>query len=358
MKHSIYRHILATVAAVVAAIGLASCDGLIYDGEGDCDPYYKVRFVYDRNMKFADAFPSEVRSVTLYVIDDRTGRVVLTRHESGEALSAPGYMMDIEVEPGTYTLVAWCGEGHRTHFGVADTDIKTGLQCSLGARKAHIPGPWGTDGSRVDDCLDYLYHGRLDAQDFPSTQGTHIYTVSLTKDTNDIHVMLQHLSGEPLDASQFTITITDENGLMDWDNSLMADERLTYFPWHTRSGTAGIDVPDYTDTEADVPGRSRAITQVSAALGELTVGRLMADRRRSSWLNIYNAEGERIVRLPYIDYFLLEKSERHRAMPDQEYLDRRDDYSMVFFLDRDNRWSKTYIHVNAWRMVVQTVDTL
>ena len=355
MKYSFYRHIIGFAAAVAATVGLASCDGLIYDGEGDCDPYYKVRFVYDMNMKFADAFAHEVRDVTLHVIDDRTGRVVLTRHESGEALATPGYMMDIDVEPGTYSLVAWCGEGHRTHFSVADTDIKTGLRCTLTVRKPHVPGPWDNGGKRVDDRLDHLYHGRLGAQDFPDEQGVHVYTVRLTKDTNDIHVMLQHLSGEPLDASQFTITITDENGLMDWDNGLLPDESLTYFPWHTRSGTAGIDVPDYTD---DTAAGSRVITQVSAALGELTTGRLMADRRRKSFLNIYNAEGERIVRLPYIDYFILEKSERHRDMGDQEYLDRRDDYSMVFFLDEDNRWSKTYIHVNAWRMVVQEVDWL
>ena len=35
-------------ATIVAITGmLTACDGMIYDEEGDCDPYYKVRFRYD-----------------------------------------------------------------------------------------------------------------------------------------------------------------------------------------------------------------------------------------------------------------------------------------------------------------------
>ena len=46
---------------------LYACDGLIYDGEGDCSVSYRVKFRYDYNMKFADAFAHEVDVVTLYL---------------------------------------------------------------------------------------------------------------------------------------------------------------------------------------------------------------------------------------------------------------------------------------------------
>ena len=50
-------------AAATALLGLAACDSAIYDNEGDCDVTYRLRFVYDRNMKWADAFASQVSSV-------------------------------------------------------------------------------------------------------------------------------------------------------------------------------------------------------------------------------------------------------------------------------------------------------
>lgn len=38
---------LAMALMALAAVTLSSCDSLIYDYEGDCDPHYKVRFRFD-----------------------------------------------------------------------------------------------------------------------------------------------------------------------------------------------------------------------------------------------------------------------------------------------------------------------
>ena len=58
----------------VGGLALPGCDSVIYDGEGDCSVNYRVKFRYDMNLKFADAFASEVESVTLYLLDS-DGRV-------------------------------------------------------------------------------------------------------------------------------------------------------------------------------------------------------------------------------------------------------------------------------------------
>ena len=58
-----------TLAAIVCALTLLGCDSVIYDGEGDCSVNYRVKFRYDMNLKFADAFAREVESVTLYLLD-------------------------------------------------------------------------------------------------------------------------------------------------------------------------------------------------------------------------------------------------------------------------------------------------
>lgn len=66
------------LAALACAPMLYACDGLIYDDEGDCTVNYRVKFRYDYNMKFADAFAREVNTVTLYLLDAE-GRVVWPR---------------------------------------------------------------------------------------------------------------------------------------------------------------------------------------------------------------------------------------------------------------------------------------
>ena len=53
--------------AILAGMSLLSaCDSVIYDGEGDCSYRNGIRFVYDWNMKRADAFPSEVKAVRVW----------------------------------------------------------------------------------------------------------------------------------------------------------------------------------------------------------------------------------------------------------------------------------------------------
>ena len=99
----IRSYIRKTIGKLLAVIAwtpiLYACDGLIYDGEGDCSVNYRVKFCYDYNMKFADAFAHEVNVVTLYLLD-ADGRVVWQRTEQGEALAADGYAMTVDVEPG------------------------------------------------------------------------------------------------------------------------------------------------------------------------------------------------------------------------------------------------------------------
>lgn len=319
----------------------AACDSFIFDDEGDCNPYYKVRFVYDMNMKYADAFPNEVNAVTLYAVDRASGEIVWSRHESGDALHEAGYTMDVPVDPGFYNFVAWAGDGHTTHFAVADARLHQELDCRLGR-------DYAADGSaHVTTDLNRLYHGRLDDVELPDEQGVHTFTVPLVKNTNVFHIVLQHLSGEPLDAEDFTYEISDANGLMGWDNALKDDEQITYHAWDKRSGTAGVELPQ--------PEGRAPVTQVSAAIADLTTARLV--KGQDMRLNIRTkADNRTVVSIPVIDYCLLVKGNYDRAMTDQEYLDRQDEYSMVFFLDANNHWLAQQIYINSWRVILNNTE--
>lgn len=333
---------VAVAAASLAVLSTVSCSDLIFQDEGDCDPRYKVKFRYDWNMKWADAFPNEVNSVTLYLIDE-AGAIAWQRHDSGDAVKAEGFMMDVDVAPGTYTLLAWAGDGHKTHFTIPSVaDMHHQLQCTL-TRDRH------SDGSAIiTHDIDRLYHGMVSRVTFPDEQGTHIFTVPLKKNTNTVRVVLQHLSGEPVDESAFTFRITDSNGLMDWDNELLDDEPLTYHAWDVRSGTAAIERP-YAAATA-----SRLVSSMSAAVAEFTVGRLV--KGHDMRLTITNPKGEVVASVPVIDYALLVKGNHNRPMDDQEYLDRQDEYNMTFFLDEGDRWVSTFIYINSWKVVLQNTE--
>ena len=328
---------------LLAGVTFTSCDSIIYDDEGDCNPYYHIRFKYDMNMKYANAFANEVKSISLYAFD-KNGVLAMKKSESGVALADENYYMTLEVEPGEYDLLAWCGEGVGESFNIPDAVVgKTTLaemKCKMNYELAI--GTETPEGS-VNKDLKPLFHS-LKHVTLADEEGVHEETISLTKNTNVVRVVLQHLSGNDVDPSQFRFEITDDNAYMAHDNSLIDHCLLRYSPWSVTAGKADVNADIY-----DV--RSRA-ESVSVAVAEMTVGRLMT--HRCPVLAIYNVEkGTRVLSIPIKDYALLVKGNYNGKMTDQEYLDRQDEYNLTFFLDEAGNWASAVIYINSWRVVLQ-----
>lgn len=329
----------ALLTALGLCLSLASCER-IFEYEGDCSVHYQVKFKYDMNMKYADAFPNSVSHVALHVYDAATGKLVLKQTESGAALSRHDYVMELEdLNPGTYDIVAWCGDGlQKGSFDIPSHsagDSMTDLICTMDR---------GANGSVTED-VHQLFHGKKRVT-FDADYGTQVDTVSLIKNTNVVRVVLQHLSGIDVDPSLFTFEIKDQNGTMAHDNVILDDEVLTYSPWSVTAGSAGID--------ADIYG-TKAKTSVSVALAEFTVGRLVTEN--NPVLSIYNVqEQEQVLSIPLKDYALLVKGYYNKGMSDQEYLDRQDEWNLTFFLDEHGNWLSSQIVINSWHIVRQESD--
>ncbi len=361
-----------TVMCAVAAMTLLSaCDSVIYDYEGDCEARFQVRFRYDLNMKWADAFAHEVSHVTLYVVDE-DGNVVWRKTEQGGELSDEGYRMDVDVPPGRYSLLAWCGTDDHGSFVVPGKGIWRGagpgltkttteriedLACALDCSRDDAGAPY------VDMEVDRLFHGYIGPVEFSSEPGTHTITLPLVKNTNSVNVVLQHLSGDSVDSDLFTFMITCDNGLMDWDNSLISDTQVTYYAWHTDHVEAG---PGPRDTfRPSGPGPRNAVQSaglgersapaLSGAVARLTVGRMVKDHPMRLTV-LKAATGETVLSVPLIDIALMVKDNYSRNMDDQEYLDRQDEYNLVFFLDESDRWISSSIYINSWHLVFQDID--
>lgn len=346
------------LTATILCCALFACDNVIYDTEGDCSVSYRVAFCYDRNMKWADAFAHEVKSVHLYAFD-KGGTLVWQQSERGEALSADGYAMTLDLPAGDYHLVAWCGlenDGEREEsFSVPEARIGETrleeLRCTLERRH-------DATGAYSKEKLYPLFHGMLDVS-LPVNDdgGEYTYTMSLTKDTNHVRIILQHLSGKPVNEKDFTFRIEEENGLMNHDNKLLPDEMITYGAYHTTSGTAGMGIDDYPEmkgTRQIAPqASSRAITSVNVAIADLTIARLVEGRK--TFLTVETTDGRTSAHIPLTDYALLLKDGYDEDMTDQDYLDRQDEYALTFFLDEDRYWIGTSIIINAWKVVLNNV---
>ena len=86
-----------------------------------------------------------------------------------------------------------------------------------------------------------------------------------------MRVILQQLSGDDINAENFTYEIETANGLMAHHNGLLDDPKITYHPWKQGYGTGGIILDPDNVTDIGKPAN------VKVAVADLTVARLITD---------------------------------------------------------------------------------
>lgn len=253
------------VAALLSLLSV-SCDELIWEGEGDCHTSYTVTFSYTMNMEYADAFAHYVDSVTLCAF---TADSVLSyvKVSSGEELIANGQAMAVDdITPGYYTLVAWAmgeeavaGCWSLPELVVGQTRLED-VTCCLNTTRG--------DTTEVSHDLTPLFHAMVTNADLTSVgyDGSRNVDMDLTKNTNVVRIVLQHLSGKDINVSDFTFDVVSDNGSMAHDNSLLEGGDIAYTPWATASTSA--EVYSTTDEGEDT-------TSVYAAVAEMTTSRLV-----------------------------------------------------------------------------------
>ncbi len=331
------------ISAVCGGL-LSSCNFLIYDYEGDCSVHYRVKFRYDMNMLYADAFAHSVKAVTLYVLDSENGDVLYKTSESGEALAKENYFIEIPegaLKPGRYDLLAWCDADEYRSFTPGESDNKSGLTETLNLKTDSATGRKYTD-SRLDD----LFYGYFSGADFTKDEGTAEVTMSLVKDTKSYKIFLQHTTGDPISADKFDFTVTDDNSLLNWDNTVLPSEEITYKPWTVYTGSTSVE----TRTKAETAERGIVCAEINAS-------RLLLSNRSTARLTVSRkSDGKTVLSVPLVDYALLFKGAVNSKMDDQEFLDRQGDFDMIFFLNSDDSWMNAYIYINSWKIVLSNID--
>ena len=327
----------------VLCMGAAGCEPL-FEAAGDCTSVYRMKFVYDMNMDHADAFASKVPSVELYAFEAGSGRLVRIFSESGAALAQEGYAMSLDLAPGDYDFVAWCGladnEGQFTLPASVPTLADT--RCTLARER-------GADGKASQNRnLHALFHGRS-AQTLPEDNAEHTYTMPLVKNTNNINLSLQEISGKALDPDRFDIRLTARNGMMAFDNSLVEDEDIDFCPYVKRWGTAEVEG---SRADGDIVRHDVIVTEMSTS-------RLVAGEEPT--VTIFDMDaGSVIYTIPLVRWALMLKSQQYHSMGDQEYLDREDEFNVILYLKGENEiipddpdhYLAVGVMINSWRLVI------
>lgn len=332
---AMWRLLTAVVIAAASLLALPSCESL-YEDLDPCPQGLRVRFVYDYNMEFANAFPSQVDCLTVFLYDEE-GRWLATRTDATpEQLADENWRMDFDLEPGHYTLLVYGGmqckdssfsfTSDPAEIPLRDVRVRLDSDC--------LTSPVGTQ-------LHPLFYGRLDAEVKEGGTDYNDVTVKMMKDTNNLRVLLQQTTGEKINEADFDFCVVDNNTLMGWDNDVLPSPTVNYLPWARGDASPG-QLPDYSEA--------------SVAWAEMSFPRLVTGLQpRLIVTNRLN--GETTIDIPLNNYLLLLKSEAYSKMGSQEFLDRESRWNMLFFLDGNMRWIKTTIVINDWIVRINDIES-
>lgn len=280
-----------------------------------------VRFRYDYNMEFSDAFASQVNRVDVFVFD-KDGTFVIKKSEQGETLGG-SYRMPLPLPVGEYRIAAWAGmsddfempEPVAGKTTLEDLTVRMKREESLVHNKA----------------LNPLWYGGVQAVSFTGRQ-EQTETVSLIKDTNKFRFILQKSGpGEELDINDCLFEIRADNGYYDWNNDLLDDDMISYRPY-------------YLEKVEDV-----------GIVVEMNTMRLLEHKKVYLTLT-RKSDGKELMRIDLIPYLLLTKMEGHN-IPAQEYLDRQSEYAIVFFYNPELlNFLSTKIVINGWTIWLKGED--
>ncbi|MDE6810924.1 MAG: FimB/Mfa2 family fimbrial subunit [Muribaculaceae bacterium] len=319
---------------MIGLLPLTSCESL-YDDIEACPTGVRLRFIYEYNMNFDNAF-SQVDCLTLFIYDSE-GNYIGTRTGFKPEISAPEYRMTLDLEPGKYSMIAYGGmECEESSFSFVTPPESTREQdLDVELKPEYLL-------KTNDKPLHHLYYGALDIEVPEPGNGTTYTdgTVYMIKDTNDIRIILANETGIPTDEADFEFTIEDNNRVLNWQNLPAEQTMITYYPWAKGNVVAGIYGTDKT---------------AQMAYAEISTSRLMADSHAVLKINRVS-DGFEVASIPLITFLKQLRSDRYKWMTPQEFLDRQSMWNLTFILTGSGEWTKVSIVINDWLVRINDIE--
>lgn len=308
---------------------VSSC---IYDDRSDC--VLDIRFVYDYNVKEADAFSSEVKEVTLYIFDS-DGTLIDLREDGGDGFPASYSMQMPSLASGDYTFVA-LGRNRP----VTNPSREFGFSNLVKGESAlsDLTMLLNMEDNVCDSEIAALYNGVCEVS---LRNGRQSVTVKMKKLTNRFKIMIMPYRGSgSMESENLNIRIDGDASWLDFKGDKYVQRPTVYRPFLQKS------VSSESDSETEV---------TSAVVAELNTSRLLYDDRPTLVIT-HSEDGRELLRINLAWLLSLQAIDEHRRQwGNQEYLDRQDMYTLTFFVD-NGLFIKSTIIVNGWVLNITDVS--
>lgn len=311
---------LKLLLAVVGFLAMSSCTW-VKDENDDCPYGFWLQLRYSYNMLDVDAAPKYVTDAYVYVYD-ADGNYVKRIFVTPKVLKEHDYRVEVDGLPeGDYQFVVWSGMAN-SQYAVSG-DMKTIADFRLELLET---------GAATE--LPALYHGYLSAVHYDDSYTVH--EVELMKNTNLLACLVVSVDNTEIpNPADYTMQVVAANGMMNAYNQLVSDAAVTYMPFEQETVT--IDDADYG--------------QLHGVKFNITTLRLMSDSDSRIILQ-KKSTGQVVFNISFPEYIGMIGSlytNMGRQITAQEYLDRQDFYTIVFFLSADFE-QILQLQVNSWRL--------
>lgn len=369
-KTDILRVLTWCAAAMSLPLLTASCS-MMQDDRSDCpDCKNPLRVVlkYDYNIQRDDMFNGHVGAAVCYVADAQNrivARQYAENNQQGQPLRDASFAFNFEgLDEGSYRLLAVAAQRPFSQLGQGGyefNDLNEGDDITT--LRLHMPRATSADGEghyEVPHAVqaDTVWHAMSSTPVTVTATAPAQETLSLVRDMNNLNIML-HQTQDPADnsADDYVVRIVDQNGLLDYDNSPMADLPLVYLPYE-----AWTTVLTDESNASTAPTRAQGDVIERVAHFDLSLGRLIphANATDNARLQIFNrADGRKIVDIDLIYYLSMARSAAERNYSSQEFLDREYSYRLSFLLE-GNRWRSMDIgislNITSWALHIENAQ--
>ena len=354
----------------ISAIALTSLSSCMKDDITGC-PTAKLslKFDYTYNVKEADAFSAEVKNLNVYVFD-KNGKFVDNYTESADKFET-GHKMEItDLQAGKYTFVCLARDKQPAAMGTrAEGDDETEFRFTkLTPGISTINDLQEEMGKKNEEesVNDKHFTALYTAQDSLNFDGENDVQgkLSLMKCTKTYRVVM--LPFEPdqegFTAENFDIEIKGSAALLDYKGDKVKPKAITYLPYEKKlvenhSGQTEVEGEDVEKALVYDLSSSRMFETKDDNKSRASDGSSQYDDKR---IVITDKRINKVIFNHSLPWFLsLCASDRYgKDWSDQQYLDRQDHYTLVFYVPAP---SSTYsmdarIKVNNWVLNLQNAD--
>jgi len=265
---------------------------------------------YTYNILDVDAAPEYIKDVSVYVYDADSNYV--TRIDIAQPmLLANKHRVRIEGLPeGDYQFVVWSGQANSEYAVSGDRGTSDQFRLSL-----------SNLSNTVMTQLPDLYYGKLDKIHYDDKYAVH--DVYMMKNTNQLACFVVPLSQDvKMNPSDYVLEIVADNGTMDINNEMASDKLIHY-----------SSVPELAVINDDDYGQLHGIKYNLSTLRLMEKGicRLVLTKKSDNQTDqIFNISFPK-----YIGEFGSLYTKLGKKLEPQEYLDRQDYYTVIFYLSEE-----------------------